>query len=181
MPSFTSIVFAIAAALSVATSSPLAARDICGAPPTGTAAQTPLAEPADITTAALCLAQCQAHTGCECFLFGFVNNVYTCELFSVPASAIPPAIDLVAYDIDCSNVPTVVPTASNPTGVNQKRQNIVSGATHDNPQNGIPAAGQAPLTTPNNIGSLDACLAACRGNPACIAYTFISGVCNLYA
>ena len=48
MPSFTSIV-AIMAALSVTSASPITARDICGIAPTGTAAQTPLAEPSDIS------------------------------------------------------------------------------------------------------------------------------------
>ncbi|KAH8598584.1 hypothetical protein B0O99DRAFT_615448 [Bisporella sp. PMI_857] len=181
MPSFTSTIFAITAVLSVASASPLAVRDICGAAPTGTVAQTPLAEPSGITTAALCKAQCTAQSGCESFLFGFVNNVYICKLFSVPSSALPPVTNLVAYDITCPNVPSVVPTESNPTGVKQKRQNIVTGATHASPKNGIPAAGQAPLATPGNIGSLDDCLAACRGNPACISYTFISGVCSLFA
>ncbi|KIM95760.1 hypothetical protein OIDMADRAFT_33843 [Oidiodendron maius Zn] len=217
MPSFTSTM-AIMAALSVASASPLAARDICGVAPTGTASHTPLAQPADINTAALCVAQCSAYSGCECVLFGFVNNVYTCELFSVPASSIPPITDLVAYDIGCTNVPSIIPTASNPTGVQQPtdnvgtgasnanpvssnsgakkssaptagnptgvkqtRQNIVTGATHANPQNGIPAAGQAPLATIPKIGSLDACLAACKGNPACISYTFATGICILYA
>ena len=37
------------AALSVTSASPLAARDVCGVAPTGTATQTPLAEPADIS------------------------------------------------------------------------------------------------------------------------------------
>jgi hypothetical protein len=41
-------------------------------------------------------------------------------------SSFPPVTDLVAYDISCTNVPNV-PTASNPTGVKQKRQNIVTG------------------------------------------------------
>jgi hypothetical protein len=132
-------------------------------------------------TAALCLAQCTTYSGCESFLFGFINNVYICELFTVLTSSIPPVTDLVAYDIACTNVPNVVPTASNPTSVKQKRQTIVTGATHANPKNGIPAVSQAPLATPSNIGSLDACLAACNGNPACISYTFISGVCNLYS
>ena len=165
------------------------------------------------------MAQCNAESDCECILFGLVDNVYTCELFSVPASSIPPVTGLVAYDIACTSVPSIVPTASNPTGVQQPtdntgtgasnaqpasnvsgakkssaatagnptagvkqtRQNIVTGATHANPQNGIPAVGQAPLETLPKIGSLDACLAACKGNPACISYTFASGICILYA
>jgi uncharacterized protein (DUF1499 family) len=47
--------------------------------------------------------------------------------------------------------------------------------------NGIPAANQAPLATPSNIGSLDACLAACQENPSCVSYVFASNVCKLYA
>jgi hypothetical protein len=127
------------------------------------------------------MAQCNAHSGCQSFLFGLVNNVYTCELFSVPASSLSPSTNLVAYGTGCTNVPSIVPTAKNPTGVKQKRQNVVSGATHANPKDGIPAAGQAPLATPSNIANLDACLAACRGNPSCISYTFVSGVCKLFA
>ena len=212
------------AALSVTSASPITARDICGIAPTGTAAQTPLAEPSDISkctapsyilglispfteSAALCMAQCAAKSGCECILFGLVDNVYTCELFSVPASSIPPATGLVAYNVACTDVPTTVPTTSNPTtsnptsakpasGKNGKRAApakanngnsgasqppVVTGATHASPKNGIPKTGQAPLESPKNIGSLDACLASCKGNPACISYTFISGVCNLYA
>ena len=141
------------------------------------------------------MAQCNAESDCECILFGLVDNVYTCELFSVPASSIPPVTGLVAYDIACTSVPSIVPTASNPTGVQQPTDNtgkraapakannppVVTGATHASPKNGIPKTGQAPLESPKNIGSLDACLASCKGNPACISYTFISGVCNLYA
>ncbi|KIM95758.1 hypothetical protein OIDMADRAFT_33841 [Oidiodendron maius Zn] len=201
MPSFTSIV-AIVAALSVASASPLAARDACGVAPTGTATQAPLAEPADIETAALCMAQCAAKSDCECILFGLVDNINTCELFSVPASSIPPVTGLVAYDVACTNVPTTTPTPSNPNSANPasgkggkraapaKANNgnsgttqppVVTGATHASPKNGIPKTGQAPLATPKNIANLNACLAACKGNPSCISYTFISGVCNLFA
>ena len=49
MPSLTSTIIAITAALSVTSASPLVARDICGVAPTGTVTQTPLAEPAGIS------------------------------------------------------------------------------------------------------------------------------------
>jgi hypothetical protein len=51
--------------------------------------------------------------------------------------------------------------------------------THANPVNSAPAGSPTPIAEPA-VNSLAACLAACKGNPSCIAYTFESGVCKLF-
>ena len=101
----------------------LAARaDICGAAPSATATQTPLAAPSGIDTAAACQVKGEAETGCESFLFGLVNSAPKCILFAVPASEIPVQTNanLIAYDLACTSVPAVVPTAANPKGLASK-------------------------------------------------------------
>lgn len=141
-------------------------------------------------------------------------------LFSVAAASIPPQTNMVAYDIGCSSIPSVVPTAANPGGLangggaanggsqgnqHQRRQQqggnggaqggatgnnnggttqngannggtnnggaTANQGTHANPMNAIPAGNPNPISTPAAT-SLAACLAACQGNPACVAYTF---------
>jgi hypothetical protein len=151
-------------------------------------------------------------------------------LFSVAASSVPSQTGLVAYDIGCTSIPSVVPTAANPGGLatsnsetasnnnngaqggaNHRRQqqggaaggntgaNNNGGATttsnggattnngastanqgtHANPMNAVPAGNPNPISTPA-ASSLAACLAACQGNSACVAYTFVSGACKLF-
>jgi hypothetical protein len=145
--SFSTTVLAAFSVLSVASASPIAARDVCGAAPIGTAVQTPLSQPAGISeflptclsedgpniplaTAADCAAQCQGNPACLSFLFGLVDGVDKCLLYSVPASSLPPQTNLVAYDIGCASIPSVVPTAANPGGLNiSRRQQGAQGAT----------------------------------------------------
>lgn len=148
-------------------------------------------------TASDCAAQCKGNPACLSFLFGLVDGVDKCMLYSVPASSLPPQTDLVAYDIGCSSIPSVIPTATNPGGL-QTRQNSGSNSptdpgtgsgngssgttgtgTHANPLNGVPAGSPPPIATPQ-VDDLTACLDACKGNQACIAYTFESGVCKLF-
>jgi len=196
MQSFTTLIAASALLASVS-ASPIARRDTCGSAPAGTAGtQTPISQPTGITTAALCQAQCDTNTACLSFLFGMVNSVNECQLFSVAASSLPTqtSTNLVAYDKACTSVPTVVPTASNPTGkattntATTTTPNTKTGnnghkrqaqGTHEAPLNAQPAGNPTPISTPAAT-SLDACLAQCKGNPACINYTFENNVCKLF-
>ncbi|KAH7410907.1 hypothetical protein BKA64DRAFT_741542 [Cadophora sp. MPI-SDFR-AT-0126] len=97
----------------------LAVRATCGSAPTGTGSSAPLSTPAGITTAEACQAQCEANGSCQSFVFGMVDNVVKCMLYSVPAASVPKqsSTNLIAYDKACTSVPAVVPTSSNPTGV----------------------------------------------------------------
>ncbi|KAG9239905.1 hypothetical protein BJ878DRAFT_339255 [Calycina marina] len=165
MPSFTSTLIAAIGILSVASGTPVAVRSVCGVVPTGTVSQTPISQPLDIKTAELCQDQCTSVASCESFMFGLVNGVYTCKLFSVPAASLPPSDNLVAYDIACSAVP----------------RSTIPGATTVNRKNIIPKAEKAPLTPPFATSSLDSCLAACEADVKCITYTFLSGTCKLFA
>lgn len=107
-------------------------------------------------------------------------------LYSVPASSLPPSSNLVAYDIGCSSIPSVIPTLSNPGGLKSRQAPGAQGAegasqvgSHAAPVNAAPAGSPNPIATPS-VDDLSACLAACKGNPSCIAYTFESGVCKLF-
>ncbi|KAH8585411.1 hypothetical protein B0O99DRAFT_603326, partial [Bisporella sp. PMI_857] len=176
--------------LRAASAAPLVSRQVCGAAPTGTNAQTPLLQPTGITTASACGVKCTATTNCQSFLFGLVNEEVKCELFSVPASSLPPQTNLVAYDIDCASIPSVIPTTANPGGLatgtslsgskKEGRQAPSSFGTHDSPKNAQPAGNPTPIATPQ-ADSLAECLASCKGSPQCVNYTFESGVCKLFA
>ena len=126
-------------------------------------------------TASDCATQCRGNTSCLSFLFGLVDGVDKCILYSVPASSLPPQTNLVAYDIACTSIPSVVPTAANPGGLRTRQAQ----GTHANPLNEVPEGSPAPIDTPK-VDDLAACLDACKGNPSCIAYTFESGVCKLF-
>ncbi|KAL5317067.1 hypothetical protein ACEPPN_016121 [Leptodophora sp. 'Broadleaf-Isolate-01'] len=180
--SFSNTVLAAFGLISIASAGPIAARQVCGAAPTGTVAQTPLAQPTGITTAAECAAQCKGNPACLAFLFGLVDGVDKCILYSVPAASIPPQVNLVVYDIACPSIPSVVPTPSNPGGLARRGGAKPAGTpvgTHANPVNAVPAGSPSPIAEPV-VDDLSACLAACNKNPACIAYTFESGVCKLF-
>jgi hypothetical protein len=208
--SFSTTVLAAFSVISIASAGPIASRQICGAAPTGAVAQTPLLQPSGISefqlsfsllsanhiltiflaTAADCATQCKANSACLSFLFGLVDGVDKCILYSVPASTLPPSTDLVAYDIGCTSIPSVVPTASNPGGLARRQatggqgsqtgsQGTTQIGTHANPVNAVPAGSPVPIAKPA-VDDLAACLAACKGNPSCIAYTFESGVCKLF-
>ncbi|OBT61481.1 hypothetical protein VE03_09345 [Pseudogymnoascus sp. 23342-1-I1] len=173
--SFSTTVIAAFSMLSVVCAGPIATRQVCGAAPVGTVAQTPLLQPTGITTASDCATQCRGNPSCLSFLFGLVDGVDKCILYSVPASSLPPQTNLVAYDIACTSIPTVVPTAANPGGLRTRQAQ----GTHANPLNEAPEGAPAPIATPK-VDDLSACLAACKGNPSCVAYTFQSGVCKLF-
>ena len=112
----------------------LAIRATCGSAPAGTGSQTPLSQPAGITTAANCQAQCNGNPSCQSFVFGMVDNANKCMLFSVAASAVPKqsSANLVTFDKACTSVPTVVPTTQNPTGANNGNTGANNGNTGAN-------------------------------------------------
>jgi hypothetical protein len=145
-----------------------------------------------LATAAACAAKCKGNPACLSFLFGLVDGVDKCILYSVPSASVPPHTNLVAYDIACTSIPSVVPTVANPGGLRRRQATGAQGAsgtttgsgtqtvgTHANPVNAVPAGSPSPIAEPV-VDDLSACLAACKGNPACIAYTFESGVCKLF-
>ena len=135
--------YAILASLAVSgLAAPLAGRDVCGAAPTAADSQPVLAAPTGIQTAALCLAQCDANSSCESFLFGLVDNVIECKLFACAAANIPKqsSADLIAYGKACPSIPAVVPTASNPTGVNvNQASNPSNSQSGNNPSGNNPS------------------------------------------
>ncbi|KFZ23938.1 hypothetical protein V502_01584 [Pseudogymnoascus sp. VKM F-4520 (FW-2644)] len=184
---FTATALAAFSIFTSASGTPIQDRSVCGAAPTGKTAQTPLAQPTGITNAALCAAQCQATSSCLSFQFGLVNSADKCMLFSVAASSLPPQTSLVAYDIGCSTFPSIVLTASNPTGIDQSSNantgsNTNKGATGKTRQTSNQRRQRQQQGTHANPmnNNLAACLAACQGNPACTAYTFSSGACKLF-
>jgi hypothetical protein len=129
----------------------LAVRETCGIAPAGSGSQTPLSQPTGITTAAACLAQCDANSACLSFIFGMVNNADECMLYSVAASAIPTqsSTKLVAYDKACPAVPSVVPTTSNPQGF--ATGSTSSGSTGNTGSTGSSGTtGSSGSTDPNN-------------------------------
>ncbi|KAH6708980.1 hypothetical protein DL95DRAFT_484349 [Leptodontidium sp. 2 PMI_412] len=255
MHSFTATILAASAIFSAASAGPIVARQVCGAAPAGAVAQTPLSQPSGITTASSCATQCKANTSCKSFLFGLSNGADKCMLFSVAASSVPAQTGLVAYDIACTSIPSVVPTTANPGGLassnsgttgngngnagsnagtagntnagtqggaqprrRQQQGGATGGAaaggatsggatnnnnnggavtgqtgannnggaatgnqgTHASPMNAAPAGNPNPISTPA-ASSLATCLAACKSNAACVAYTFLSGTCKLFA
>jgi len=164
-------------------------RDTCGSAPAGSGSQTPLSQPTGITTASACQAQCDANTACLSFVFGMVNNVDECMLYSVAASAIPTQAspNLVCYDKACTSVPTVVPTTANPQGLATGSSS--SGST-GNTCGAAPtgAANSAdPISTPSNIDSAAACKTQCQADSSCKSFEFgtiTSGgtpVCRLFS
>src|SRR6266568_292788 len=100
----------------------LSARDqVCGKVPSGSNTQQPvLSQPSGPQNAAACQSDCDANSSCLSFLFGMVDNTIECKLYACAASEIPPppSTNLIAYDKACAAVPTVTPTAANPTGAN---------------------------------------------------------------
>ena len=137
--------YAILASLAVSgLAAPLAGRDVCGAAPTGATSQPILAAPTGIQTAALCLAQCDANSSCESFIFGLVDGVIECKLFACAAANIPKqsSPNLIAYGKACPSIPAVVPTASNPTGVNVNQASNPSNSQPSNNQSGNKQTGK---------------------------------------
>ena len=126
-----------------------------------------------------------------------VDNDIKCLLYPCAASAIPTqsSANLIAYDKACASVPTVTPTAENPTGVNtQTGDNTKTG---DNTQTGAktggdsnpgktttPARGELvarntcggapsgpanaqPISAPAGVNTLPDCKAKCSADPSC--------------
>jgi len=148
--------YAILASLAVSgLAAPLAGRDTCGAAPTAADSQPILAAPTGIQTAALCLAQCDANSSCESFLFGLVDNVIECKLFACAAANIPkqPSPDLIAYGKACPSIPAVVPTASNPTGVNVNQASNPTNGQSGNNQPGNNQSGKTQSGNNNQSGN----------------------------
>ena len=73
MQTFTTILAASAFIASVS-GSPLTVRSTCGAAPSSSGSQTPIAQPTGIATAADCQAQCEANGSCQSFVFGVVDG-----------------------------------------------------------------------------------------------------------
>ncbi|KAH8898839.1 hypothetical protein GQ53DRAFT_836855 [Thozetella sp. PMI_491] len=155
----------LATLLAAATASPLVARDSCNVTPAGSNASVkPLSAPS-VSTADLCRQQCAANPSCKAFVFGLPPNAQspTCQLYAVPAAQIPSAgTNLNAFDIGCSNVPNVAPTADHPQGQRQNKRANQCGVAPSGP-----AGTESPLRTTTTPGSLDACLALCRQTAGC--------------
>jgi hypothetical protein len=169
MQTFTTIV-AASALLATVSGAPIKATDTCGSAPAGSGSQKPISQPTGITTAALCQAQCEADNTCLSFLFGLVNNVDECMLFSVAADLIPKqsSANLIAYDKACTSVPAVVPTAKNPTGANTAKLSVRSTC-------GSAPAGsgsQTPISQPTSITTAALCQAQCQADNTCLSFLF---------
>jgi hypothetical protein len=175
MQSFISILAASALVAGVSASPiQLAARATCGSAPAGSGSQTPLSQPTGITTASACQAQCEANNSCLSFVFGMVNNIDQCMLYSVAAASVPKqsSTNLIAYDKACTSVPAVVPTTSNPTGANTGN---TKGGNHKRQTCGSAPSGsgsQSPMSQPTGITTAAACLAQCNANSACLSFIF---------
>jgi hypothetical protein len=175
----------------------LSARDqVCGKAPSGSnTQQAVLSQPSGPQNAAACLSDCEANSSCLSFLFGMVDNDIKCLLYPCAASAIPTqsSTNLIAYDKACASVPTVTPTAENPTGVNtQTGDNTQTGAKtggESNPGKTTTQAGNhqtrglvardtcggapsgpsnaQPISAPAGIDTLPECKAKCIADPSC--------------
>ena len=169
MQTFT-IVVAASAFLAIASASPIRVRSTCGSTPSGSGSQQPLSQPTGITTAAACQAQCDANASCESFVFGMVNNVNECMLYSVAATSVPrqSSTNLLVYDKACGSVPAVVPTVSNPTGSNGHKL-----AVRDTCGSAPSGSGsQTPLAQPTGIATASACQSQCEANASCLSFVF---------
>jgi PAN domain len=191
-----SLILAALAISSATSATPIARGNTCGSVPVGSGSAQPIAQPSGITTAQACQAACTSAASCQAFIFGLLNGVEKCMLYAVPAAQVPPqgTPNLVVYDKGCISVPAVVPTADSPTGAGtgssgagtpsgqvdssvNKDQGKPRMAARGNQCNAAPTGptgGSAPqpIATPGNIASLDACLAACKANPACKSCEF---------
>jgi hypothetical protein len=169
----------------------LSARDqVCGKAPSGSnTQQAVLSQPSGPQNAAACLSDCEANSSCLSFLFGMVDNDIKCLLYPCAASAIPTqsSANLIAYDKACASVPTVTPTAENPTGANtqtgtntggesnpgktttpagnHQRRELVARNTCGRAPSG-PSNAQ-PISAPAGINTLPECKAKCIADPSC--------------
>ena len=186
--------------LALTNATPLIARNVCGAAPSGPTGATPLAEPSGITTPAACQAACTADASCEAFVCGFVASAPVCRLYAVPASSIPPqsSSNLLAYDLACTSVPTGTLTASNPNGASTVADTGADAQSEATLTNASPLVtrdicgsapsgptGATPLAEPSDITTPAACQAACEAYTSCEAFvcgfTTSAPVCILYS
>ncbi|OCL11099.1 hypothetical protein AOQ84DRAFT_201111 [Glonium stellatum] len=187
---------------------------VCGNAPSGSnTQQAVLSQPSGAQDAAACQSDCDANSSCQSFVFGMVDNTIKCLLYACAASAIPTqtSTNLIAYDKACASVPTVTPTASNPTGANtgantssnqgssgsksspggttptgnRRRRELVARKTCGGAPSGQSNA--APISTPADINTVADCKAKCAADASCQSFSFgtlTSGggdVCRLYA
>lgn len=162
-----------AVALLAAVSGAAAAPNTCGATPAGAGNAPVLQQPSGIQTAEACRAACNANPSCKSLLFGLVDSAIQCQLFGVEASAIPrqESANLLAYDKACASVPTVKPTADNPTGRDAGKHANGKLVTR-NSCGGAPAGKTdvKPLGAPADVETQQACLARCKAEPDCKRY-----------
>ncbi|KFY92082.1 hypothetical protein V500_04327 [Pseudogymnoascus sp. VKM F-4518 (FW-2643)] len=125
--------------------------------------------------------------------------LYSVLAAQVPTQSSP---DLIVFSKACTSVPNVVPTASNPMGEkpnsnSRTGSNGATGSGNGNPNSGTATLGAsagsrklvvrnqcgvaptgpsnnnvAPISTPVNIDTLPACLAACKVAPSCQSFKF---------
>lgn len=166
MQTFTTILAASAFIASVS-GSPLTVRSTCGAAPSSSGSQTPIAQPTGIATAADCQAQCEANDSCQSFVFGVVDGADKCMLYSVPAASVPKqsSTALVAYDKACTSVPTTAPASSD-----AQNHRLAVRATCGSAPTGTGSS--APLSTPAGITTAEACQAQCEANGSCQSFVF---------
>jgi len=125
-------------------------------------APAPIATP-KVDDLAACLAACLGNPSCTAYTF----KSGVCDLYGPTVTRRQSGAQGVTTG---AGNPALSPATGSTTAV----------GTHAAPLNAIPAGAPAPIATPE-VDDLSACLAACKGNPSCIAYTFESGVCKLFA
>ncbi|XTI96033.1 hypothetical protein V2W45_1450985 [Cenococcum geophilum] len=157
---------------------------VCGKAPSGSnTQQMVLSQPSGPQNAAACLSDCDANSSCLSFLFGMVDNDIKCLLYPCAASAIPTqsSANLIAYDKACASVPTVMPTAENPTGRRELVARNTCGGAPSGPSNA------QPISAPAGIDTLPECKAKCTADPSCESFCFGTltpggaDICRLYA
>ena len=189
------ILFAASSFISLSSCLPLdqllSTRDqICGkVPSSSNTQQAVLSQPSGPQNAAACQSDCDANGACLSFLFGMVDNNIKCMLYACAASNIPPpsSTDLIAYDKACASVPTVTPTAANPTGANtatgantgsksnpsekttQAGNHQTRGLLARDTCGGAPSgpSNTQPISAPAGIDTLPECRAKCIADPSC--------------
>jgi len=130
----------IAALFASGSASPLLPRANCNIKPAGPTGASPLSQP-QVSTAALCQAQCNAAPTCQSFSFGLPAGVLEpkCMIFAIPAASIPPqSANIMAFDKGCTSVPGQAPTSANPVGNPTTGGNNAGTGGQNGGQNGQP-------------------------------------------
>jgi hypothetical protein len=181
---FSATLLAAFSVISITSASPIEARQAgTHANPTNGA---PASNPNPIVTPAVndlaaCLSACKGNPSCTAYTF----QSGTCKLFASTNGRREAEAQGATGAQGGQGGQGATNGGAGSGATNPTTGNGVTGGTgsqvgtHASPMNAVPAGSPAPISTPA-VTDLAACLAACKSNSACIAYTFASNVCDLF-